>query len=202
MFRKEKECFVCLRVQPSETLRLAHKIWFENRVIAREIGLRAAAIIEECYSKKPTFFCGKSRRSILSGLFYLLGRLSGFPKSGREISEIVLCSEVTVTNSRRVWLDTFSDLFPGFRIEKEEYSGLNYRRTYFKGKLLSKRPSEPSDSVKLENICPKCGGWKMIKSKMCFNCYYKRTHENIPRSLLEAKAQRDKRLNKGKEICL
>jgi hypothetical protein len=208
MFRKEKECFVCLRVPPSETLRFAHRIWFSNRVIARKIGLRAAAIIEECYSRKPTFFCGKPNRSILAGLFYLLGPLSGSPKTEREISSIVLCAEPTLLSSHKAWLDTFPDLFPGFRIEKEQdYAGVNYRRTYFKGKLLNQpdRSIGRSDFLKIRNVCPECGGWKSSQAKICLLCAFKKRAilpHLIPRFLSEAKAERDKRLNRGKRICL
>jgi len=106
-------CWVCLRITPQETLKLAHRIW-ENPKVARKIGLEASKLIEECYQNKPTFFCGKPRMSVLSGLFYLLGFKNNVPKPMREISKAADVTSVTIKVSYRRWLKHFPEFFPEF----------------------------------------------------------------------------------------
>ena len=65
-------CYVCLRITPELVLKLAHKIWNDQPEKAREKGKQASKIIEDCYKQKPWFFCGRTYRTILGGLFYLL----------------------------------------------------------------------------------------------------------------------------------
>jgi len=103
------KCYVCLRVTASEVLRLAHQIWEPKR--AREIGLEACEIIKKCYGEKPIFFCGKSKRSILGGLFYILGVQHDAYRTQHKIAQTLSCSAPTVQKSYRIWLTSFPRLF-------------------------------------------------------------------------------------------
>ena len=135
---KEKQCFVCLRLEATEVLRSAHKVWFGNREVARKIGLQAVAIIKEGYGMKPTFFCGKKYNTLLSGLFYLLGLTFDNPKTQKEIAFDLGTVDVSVRNSVKGWVSTFPDLFPDFAIKEvpswdSEDSEHRSPRLFFRG---------------------------------------------------------------------
>jgi hypothetical protein len=66
---EDRECFVCLRLKASETLRAAHSIWPDEQKIAREIYLKVVSVIRQCYFEKPTFFCGKKIAHCLVDFF-------------------------------------------------------------------------------------------------------------------------------------
>ena len=137
-----KKCWVCLRITPELALKLAHQVWVENPKIAREIGLKASELIEQFYQEKPTFFCGLSGKSVLSGLFYLLGFQHQALKSMKEIARATNTSEQTMKQSYRKWFNAFPELFPDFTLWKNESA--SYEKLYptFKGKPVQQYHKE------------------------------------------------------------
>lgn len=133
-----KRCWVCLRITPELALKLAHQVWVENPKIAREIGLKASELIEKFYQEKPTFFCGLSGKSVLSGLFYLLGFQHQALKSMKEIGIAINIAEVTIKKSYRKWFNASPELFPDFKFERIYYgSGSGGLYPTFKGKRVN-----------------------------------------------------------------
>jgi len=137
-----KKCWVCLRITPELTLKLAHQVWAENPKIAREIGLKSARTIEQCYHKKPTFLCGQTANSVLAGLFYLLGFQHQAFKSLKEIAKATNIVTLTVAISYRKWFNAFPELFPDFTLWKNESA--SYEKLYptFKGKPVQQYHKE------------------------------------------------------------
>lgn len=136
---KNRKCWVCLRITPEQTLKLAHQVWAENPKIARKIGLKASELIEKCYQEKPTFFCGLSGKSVLSGLFYLLAFEHEVPKSMKEIGKPINTHTLTIKHSYRKWLEVFPELFPDFKFERIYfYSGSVGLYPTFKGKRVDR----------------------------------------------------------------
>ena len=134
-----KKCWVCLRITPELTLKLAHQVWAENPKIAREIGLKSARTIEQCYHKKPTFLCGQTANSVLAGLFYLLGFQHQAFKSMKEIARATNTSEQTMKQSYRKWFNASPLLFPGLKFELVYYESGSYGLyPTFKGKRVNR----------------------------------------------------------------
>ena len=134
-----KKCWVCLRITPELALKLAHQVWVENPKIAREIGLKASELIEQFYQENPTFFCGLSDKSVLSGLFYLLGFQHQAFKSMKEIARATNTSEQTMKQSYRKWFNASPLLFPGFKFERVYYESGSYGLyPTFKGKRVNR----------------------------------------------------------------
>jgi len=119
------KCWVCLRITPAYVLKQAHIVWSENPKIARKIGLEASKIIEKAYHKNRFFFCGKRGRSLLSGLFYLLGARHKFPLTHEEIGNALNITFTTVMRYKTEWIKTFPDLFKDFHVSQRTVH--NYR---------------------------------------------------------------------------
>mgnify|MGYP000052907635 CR=1 FL=1 len=102
-----KICYVCLRITSSTVLDYAFKVWSGNPRLARRIGGEACRIIRRAYFEKPWFFCGKTRKRVLSGLFYLLGWKHDARKTIFQVADAFDTTEPTVRNSYRMWLREF-----------------------------------------------------------------------------------------------
>jgi hypothetical protein len=74
-------------------------VW-ENQATAKKIATEAFEIITNT-SGKFRFFNGKSSRSILSGLFYLLGFRYNAVRTQKEIAVQLITTDVTVRDSYR-----------------------------------------------------------------------------------------------------
>lgn len=111
----KSQCWVCLRITPEKTLKLAHEIWSEDPVTARKIGLEASEIIEQAYRKNPVFFSGSTARKILSGLLYLLGLRHKSKKSQRAVWFALTgrypAGYRTLQEGYRMWIIKFPELF-------------------------------------------------------------------------------------------
>jgi hypothetical protein len=127
---EDRVCFVCLRLKASETLKAAHSVWPNEQSVARLIGLQAARIINQCYFKKPTFFCGKQKRTLLGGLFYLLGLQQGTPVT-QEHLRVLGVTPNSIKISKYKWVESFPEVFPAFEVKEES----NVVRMYLRGKL-------------------------------------------------------------------
>jgi len=107
------ECWVCRRITPNIILESAGKVWV-NKQTSRKLGQKALEIIKECYLRKPTFFCGRSSASILSGLFYILGVEYKALATKYKVASALGVTEVTVRQSYKRWLNYFPDMFKNF----------------------------------------------------------------------------------------
>lgn len=114
----EDKCYLCIRVPAEEVLKMSHFIWDDNKELGRKIGLEASRIVEETYHMNPTIFCGKSRKVILGGLFYLMGFLYGCRKKQYEISKKINCSSTnSIHNSAKLWIEARPELFSKYKKE-------------------------------------------------------------------------------------
>jgi len=114
---KEKVCYVCLRIPSALVLEYAQNLWghIDSR-LAKRIGGEACRIIRRAYHEKPWFFCGKRKKHILSGLFYLLGWKydmwsRDIRKTMFEIAYTLETTEITIRKSYRNWLHHFPWLY-------------------------------------------------------------------------------------------
>ncbi len=90
---------------------MAYKVFRDDKELARKIGERASKLIERAYSEKPLFWCGKSMRVMLSGLFYILAISYDSPVYRRELAVPLDVSIMSITISHQRWLKTFPSFF-------------------------------------------------------------------------------------------
>jgi len=88
----------------------AHAVWFDKS-IADKITWETVRIINQTYTRKFSFFSGKSSKCLVGGLFYLLGYRYDAIKKQNELADTLGTSDVSVRVSYRKWLETFPDLF-------------------------------------------------------------------------------------------
>jgi hypothetical protein len=67
--------------------------------------------MNQTYRRKFAFFNGKSAKSIVGGLFYLLGYRHDVVKKQNELADQLGTTDVSIRVSYRKWLETFPDLF-------------------------------------------------------------------------------------------
>jgi hypothetical protein len=130
------KCLVCKRISPKIVFDVSHKI-FHNNLSKHEIhsiSVKAIKIINCADKKNRIFFCGKTKRFLLSGLFYILAVENNTPLSQHFICVQLLDSEYELTElsirkAYRYWLKNYSYLFPTF---KDKYLLLSGRHGAFK----------------------------------------------------------------------
>ncbi len=98
------------RISPEEISAAAHLIW-KNPTTADKIALNAIQTINQTHKRKFAFYNGKKSRTLVGGLFYLLGYRYNAVKKQRELAWKLGTSDVTVRASYREWLAEFPDLF-------------------------------------------------------------------------------------------
>jgi len=98
------------RIPFDELMAASHNIWL-NTEMANKVALEATQIINKSYARKFSFFNGKSSRSIVGGLYYLLGFRHNAMKRQVEIADKLGTSDVSIRKSYRLWLEAFPDLF-------------------------------------------------------------------------------------------
>jgi transcription initiation factor TFIIIB Brf1 subunit/transcription initiation factor TFIIB len=104
------------RIPMEEVFAAAHTVWI-NDSIADRVAMETIQIINQTYKRKFSFFDGKSSRSLVGGLFYLLGYRFDDIKKQNELADHLGTTDVTIRLSYRKWLETYPDLF-GDVIEK------------------------------------------------------------------------------------
>lgn len=98
------------RVSFEEISASAHTVW-SNAAIADKIALDASKIISQIGRRKHLFFNGKSSKSIVGGLFYLLSFRHNAVKKQRELADRLGTNDVTIRFAYRQLLKEFPDLF-------------------------------------------------------------------------------------------
>jgi transcription initiation factor TFIIIB Brf1 subunit/transcription initiation factor TFIIB len=63
----------------------------------------ATRLICEAYEKNPAFFGNRSKKWVLGGLFYLLGKKHDEPKTQKRIADILDSNEMTIRDSYQKW---------------------------------------------------------------------------------------------------
>jgi transcription initiation factor TFIIIB Brf1 subunit/transcription initiation factor TFIIB len=94
----------------SEVCAAAKTIWSDQRT-AEKIASNALELISNANESNFAFFSGKSSRSLIGGLFYLLGFRYGDVKKQTELAGKLGTTDVTIRASYRKWLEEFPDLF-------------------------------------------------------------------------------------------
>ncbi|MGO8807342.1 MAG: hypothetical protein ACLQO7_12210 [Candidatus Bathyarchaeia archaeon] len=98
------------RIPPAEISVAARAVWL-NKSIADAIALETIKIMNQTYIRKFAFFNGKSAKSIVGGLFYILGFRHDAIKKQNELADQLGTTDVSIRVSYRNWLETFPDLF-------------------------------------------------------------------------------------------
>ena len=101
---------VLKRISLEKVLAAAQIVWLDKSV-ADEVALDAVDIVNRTYTRKFSFFNGKSFKCLVGGLFYLLGFKHGAKRSQTELADKLGTTDVTIRTSYRQWLEEFPDLF-------------------------------------------------------------------------------------------
>ncbi len=114
------------RLSLIDVLNYSSKIWKGQELVARAMASETVRIIREAREKAPSFFWGKSRKWILGGLFYLVGRKMHVTKTQKQIATCLDTDEMTIRNSYREWLGHFPEFQPeATAYRKERYGKRN-----------------------------------------------------------------------------
>jgi len=98
------------RIPLDEISFAAHAVWYDKS-IADKITSETMRILNQTYARKFVFFNGKSSKSIVGGLFYLLSYRYNAIKKQNELANQLGTTDVSIRVSYRKWLETFPDLF-------------------------------------------------------------------------------------------
>ena len=67
----ENKCWLCLRITPKEVFNIIKKLDLPKDV-SHKIFAECVNYVKRAYEKKPTYFCGKSKKRIIGGLIYIM----------------------------------------------------------------------------------------------------------------------------------
>jgi transcription initiation factor TFIIIB Brf1 subunit/transcription initiation factor TFIIB len=95
-----------------DVLNYASKVWKGQELLAKTAASEAVRIIREAHEKVPSFFWDKSRKWLLGGLFYLIGKKMNVPKTQKQIAKCLDTDEITIRDSYREWLVHFPEFWP------------------------------------------------------------------------------------------
>lgn len=68
-------CYLCLRITAEQVKEWAGRVWPEK--LAGRRAEETVHLIRRTYLRDPIFFCGRSARAVVSGIFYALAVLRG-----------------------------------------------------------------------------------------------------------------------------
>ena len=122
----KKDCWVCLRITPELVLKMSLKIWEGDHQIARVIGKEASKLIQKSYGLNKCFCSSRSSKTILSGLFYLLGIRRDSWKSQEELARKIEINPISIKESIQRWIETFPQLFPDFDFEERKTRAIKW----------------------------------------------------------------------------
>lgn len=118
----------------------ARSIWVSQET-ADAIGANALQILAKASMNNLRFFNGKASRSLLGGLFYLLGFRFKAEMTQTEIAYQLGISEVSVRKSYKDWFDEFPYFFTDLATK------LNTPRPTTKRGKAKKKPNESSQDI-------------------------------------------------------
>jgi CheY-like chemotaxis protein len=106
----------------------ANKTWEGQKQIAESMALKAIRLAREAYEKNPAFFESRSRKWILGGLFYLLGKRNGVAKTQKQMAQSLDTNEMTIRASYREWLAQFPEFWSETTQNRMRALGLNEKK--------------------------------------------------------------------------
>jgi len=95
----------------SEKITSAARIVWINQKIADDVAQSALQILAKASKQNLRFFCGKSPKCILGGLFYILGFKFNSTITQREIADLLCTTEDSIRKSYKRWLIEFPKFF-------------------------------------------------------------------------------------------
>ena len=106
------EHFILKRIDHDQILGLAKVVWEGRNLVAEHMASDATRLICEAYEKNPAFFGNRSKKWVLGGLFYLVGRKMNVTRTQKHIARCLNTNEMTIRNSCREWLRHFPEFWP------------------------------------------------------------------------------------------
>lgn len=94
-----------------EKITFAARFVWTNQEIADDIASNALQILAKASRQNLRFFCGKSPKCLLGGLFYILGFRFKSTKTQREIANYLCTTEDSIRKSYKSWLSEFPQFF-------------------------------------------------------------------------------------------
>jgi hypothetical protein len=109
--RRSSKQIISRRLNSDAILACSLSTWKGQEQIAKSVATDAMTIICQAYERKPAFLGSKSKKWILGGLFYLLGRKYGAPRTQKQIARCLDTNEMTIRDSYRNWLRDFPEFW-------------------------------------------------------------------------------------------
>jgi hypothetical protein len=108
-----QRCVVCKRITPKQVFSAGHKIFDakSTKQVVHQICVDAVTLVNMADSQNRLFFCGKSQRGLLAGLFYLLSFKHNVRVTQLKIADSVNLAAVTVRLSYQGWMCAFPEWF-------------------------------------------------------------------------------------------
>lgn len=107
----EQESYNTERLSSAKVLSYASTIWQDHPLMAELMATETSHVFRIIHKRRQNYFSGKSKKRLLSGIFYLLGKKNKAMKTQREIARGLSTSEATVRASYRDYIANFPDLF-------------------------------------------------------------------------------------------
>ena len=98
------------RIHCEKITAAARTVWIDQEEVY-EIASSALEILAKASKQNLRFFCGKSPKCILGGLFYILGFRFKAPKTQNEIADLLCTTEASISKSYKSWLNEFPQYF-------------------------------------------------------------------------------------------
>jgi transcription initiation factor TFIIIB Brf1 subunit/transcription initiation factor TFIIB len=94
-----------------EKITAAAKAVWANQEEVYDIVSSALEILAKASKQNLRFFCGKSPKCILGGLFYILGFRFKMLKTQNELANCLCTTEASISKSYKSWLNEFPEYF-------------------------------------------------------------------------------------------
>jgi hypothetical protein len=108
------------RLGVADVLNYSSRIWRGQDHVAEMMTSETVRILRKAHEKTPTFFRDKSKKWVLGGLFYLVGRKMNAAKTQKHIARCLDTDEMTIKNSYREWFRHFPEFWPQATVHLEE----------------------------------------------------------------------------------
>ena len=98
------------RITLEEVTNAAKAVW-QDQATAEKIAVDTLETMTKASKQKFAFFNGKTSKSLIGGLFYILGYKHDAPKTQKELAAKLHTTDTTIRFSTRKWLQEFPELF-------------------------------------------------------------------------------------------
>jgi len=93
------KCWLCIRTTPQKVLEASHKLFPKDPEKAHQVGMLAATILKDAYTKSPPALCGKTTKALVGGALYIACLQLNHFKSQRVVADVMDLSEVPVRSA-------------------------------------------------------------------------------------------------------